>query len=441
MSKRAISWLYSEIPDLIEHGILTPETGAALRSHYGPVDKAGMSGRKIFLLVFSILGATMIGLGLILLFGSNWENLPRPLRAFIALALLVSSQVASFFALNASRPSAARLEGCAIFQSLSVALCIALIGQTYHIPGNLGSFLLTWMLLILPLIYLMQSGMVAAFYLTGITWWAGQVQIEGDQALAFWLLFALFLPYYFWIVRGNRRSAGACWLSWLICLCLSVGTGISLEKAVPGLWIVVYLGLFGCFYLIGRTWWDESGSLWERPFHTFGAGGIFVVSMLLTYTGFWESVGWDHYRSEKWIHPWAAWMDYFLCLVLPFASVFLLVNCYSKLKNSCLLFGIAPILGIICYGSNSLNPDFALIMSLVVFNLYAFILGVDTFRQGVQRIDLPKMNGGLIMLVAVIGSRFLDTGMGFLVRGVGFILLGVVFLAANIWIASRKEAA
>ncbi|MCC6732366.1 MAG: DUF2157 domain-containing protein [Candidatus Omnitrophica bacterium] len=440
MSRRAISWLYSELPDLIQRGILTPETGEALRNHYGPADRNALSGRKIFLWVFGVFGASLVGLGLILLFGSNWENLPRPLRAFLSLALLVSSQAISYSAIQSGGCSSARREGSAVFQSLCVGLCIALIGQTYNIPGNLASFLFSWMLLILPLAYLMQSGVVSAFYLTGITWWAGVVQIEGNQALAFWFLFAMFLPYFFWVIRKDRYSWESSWLSWLICLCLSVGTGISLEKAVPGLWIVVYLGLFGCFYLAGRTWWDESDSIWARPFHAFGAGGIFAISMLLTYKGFWDSVGWYHYRYEKWIHPWAAWMDYILSLTLPFASIFLLVNCYSKLKDSCILYGIAPILGIVCYCSSSLVPSVSLALSLVVFNIYVLALGLATFRLGVLANNLTRMNGGLIILVILIGARFLDTGLGFLLRGIGFILLGTAFLAANLWVGTRKEA-
>ena len=43
MNKKAIQWLYGELPRLVEHGILTPDAEARLRTRYGPVEPARAS--------------------------------------------------------------------------------------------------------------------------------------------------------------------------------------------------------------------------------------------------------------------------------------------------------------------------------------------------------------------------------------------------------------
>ena len=66
------------------------------------------------------------------------------------------------------------------FLFLSVGACISLITQIYNIPGDLSSFLLTWMLLCLPLVYIMQSSIASLLFLTGITYYAVET--------SYWLL-------------------------------------------------------------------------------------------------------------------------------------------------------------------------------------------------------------------------------------------------------------
>jgi hypothetical protein len=47
-----------------------------------------------------------------------------------------------------------------------------MISQTYHMPGSLDQFLITWMLLSLPVVYLMRSVTSLLVYLAGITSWS-----------------------------------------------------------------------------------------------------------------------------------------------------------------------------------------------------------------------------------------------------------------------------
>jgi uncharacterized membrane protein len=72
-----------------------------------------------------------------------------------------------------------------------VAASIALVAQTYNIPGDMPLFILTWMLLIVPLTYLIQITMPAIIYMVGVSVWVTCVSLN---LFLFWPLFLLLLP-------------------------------------------------------------------------------------------------------------------------------------------------------------------------------------------------------------------------------------------------------
>ena len=71
MNKRGIQRLYEELPGLVAQGVLTSEAEARLRAHYGPAEPARPA--RLAVIIFSVLGALLIGAGIILLLGHNWD--------------------------------------------------------------------------------------------------------------------------------------------------------------------------------------------------------------------------------------------------------------------------------------------------------------------------------------------------------------------------------
>jgi hypothetical protein len=78
--------------------------------------------------------------------------------------------------------------------------------------------------------------------------------------------------------------------------------------------------------------------------------------------------------------------------------------------------------------------------SLLVFNLYLAVLGVGTLRNGLRSGQLIQVNGGLVIITALITARFFDSDLPFTVRGILFILIGCGFLAANL-VAKKNRGA
>lgn len=436
MSQKQIRWFLGELSTLLENGVIDGAAAERLRRHYEST--AGPS-RNWALTIFGILGGTLVGLGVILLLAHNWADLSRAARTALAFAPLVAAQLLAVWIFRAGKESSAWREGVGLFWTLAVGAAIALVAQTYHIPGDAGRFALTWMLLTLPIVYLLNATGPALVYLAGITFWAIDAQSNAGQALPFWPLAALILPHVVYAARGNPYAARPALLFWGIAFALCVAVGVTLEKILPGLWIIVYGALFAIFYLAGEFWFGEAPSAWQKPFQTFGAVGGVVLAFLLTYDWPWEEIGWRYWRHGAAYHGFAALLDYSLAALLPAAAIALLVSSIRRGKAHALFIGALPILAVLGFALVAQTGEEA--AALALFNLHVFAVGLGLLVQGFRARRASTVNAGLLVVFALILLRFFDEDLGFVFRGVVFVLLGLAFLAVNLVLARKKGAA
>lgn len=434
MVKKNIQWLYSELPDLINKGILSAEDSDKLKKYYGEITSGGR--QKIVLTVFGILGAFLIGLGIILMLAHNWDAFSRPARTVISLTPLIIAQLLALWTILRHSASVAWRESVSTFFMLAIGSSIALIAQTYHISDSTANFLLTWMLLSIPIVYFMKASFPVILYLIGITCWSGFSQVEIWHAALFWPIFALAIPHVFQSAKNNMYSNRTAILFWGVSICLCVSTGIVMEGTVPGLWIIVYSALFAVLYLTDSLLFGEITGPWRNPFHTVGASGIFIFSLILTYEWAWESIGWRHYRTYGEYNQFAGILDYLLMTALLVIAVCLLVVSIRKRNFFKLLYGVLPVVTVFSYvicgfGENTIMP-------IILFNIYLFVLGIATMTAGFRSYRIGVVNAGMIIIMAQIFARFFDSQMGFVLRGIIFILIGIGFLAANVVLIRRK---
>ncbi len=227
----------------------------------------------------------------------------------LAIAVVLS-------ALAIRRGGTGLCESAGIFHSLAVGACIALIGQTYHLPSNTPGFLLVWALLVLPLIFLLPSTGAYLFYITLICSWSGAAQDEYGQALGFWLLL---IPAVIHVVRLIRREAHEGLVSlWGLILMLPIALGIVLERTVPGLWIISYACFYSLSGLLGlRLSPTESG--WRNPLQTVGLAGITGLTYIFTWQNMWHDIGWSNTRHDGNYQEWGIWFDSAITLGLALA--------------------------------------------------------------------------------------------------------------------------
>lgn len=434
MNRKAVGWLLGELPTLVSEGVLPAEVAERLRGRY---DEYGpRNSTSVALAVFGLLGSLLIGLGVILLLAHNWAQLGRPARAVLSFVPLLLGQAAAGFAVWRRPASSAWREGTGLFLTLAIGASIALVAQTYHLPGDFGAFMLTWTLLAIPAVYALRSVAVASLAFVGLMVWACDAQFEGGHALWFWPLAALLAPFVWSEMRGRPYAPRAVWLAWTVAITLCIAVGVTLERVLPGLWIVIYGSLLALFYLAGSFWFDDAPALWQRPWHTLGSAGVIVLSLMLTYDWPWESIGWNHYRHGYAYREVAAVWDYLLTIALPAGAIALLVTSVRRGHTRRLFYGAMPVLCVVGYASAAGAGGWML--SILLFNVYVFVLGMATLVQGFRARRLGTVNAGLLTLMALIVLRFFDSDWSILGRGLVFIVLGVVFLVVNLVMARRK---
>ena len=164
---------------------------------------------------------------------------------------LVAGQALCAFALLKRTESIAWREASTSFLFFAVAGCIALISQIYNIDGELSSFLLTWLLLCLPLVYLMQSNMASMLYLIGITWYASQFGFftsNREHSYIYWLLLLAILPHYYFLYRRNPSGNFLSFHNWLIPMSMLFALG-TISSSEEELLLMAYMCMLGLFYI------------------------------------------------------------------------------------------------------------------------------------------------------------------------------------------------
>ncbi len=437
MNKKAIQWLYGELPRLVAQGILTPDAEARLRTHYGPVEPARPA--RLAVIIFGVLGALLIGAGIILVLAHNWEDLSRPVRAVLSILPLAAAQGLAVWTILKRPQSLAWREGSGTLLFLMIGSSISLIAQTYNISGDLPGFLLTWSLLGLPVVYLLNAVVPALLYIWGITEWSCHLRFEDGFAAGYWPLAALLLPLIAIWLRSGRYQVRPTLLLWALCVSVTVAAGVTIERVLPGLWIMLYAGLFALMFLAGEFWFADAEGFWNRPLRHFGAAGVMVLAFMLTFEWPWREIGWHYWYWER-IHDvsWRAIPDAVLGSLIPISATVLLVMSVRRKTPLGLLFGLAPILSVVSYALVSLTETYA--PAAGIFDLYLLVIGIWLLVTGIRIGKQGQMNAGLLAITALIVARFFDSDLDFLLRGLIFIALGIAFLVANIVMLRRKGA-
>ncbi len=432
MNKKAVQWLNKELPDLVSKKVISQSVADSLREHYS--DVKSMDKKWFVIILCSVLGALLIGLGIILLFGHNWEELSRPMRVVLSLLPLMIGQAMAMWVVLKRPESQALKEGAATFLSLMVGASIALISQTYNIPGDTPSFILTWMFLIVPLTYLMRATIPAAIFVAGISAWSCHFWDEPLKAFLFWPLLAVVVPHFIWSLRQETYTVRAAILALVMAASVCVAANFTLGRSLPGSWVIIYSSLTAGFYLLGAWEFKGISTNWQKPFQVLGGLGIFIMMFVLTFRFPWQSVAGKYWHATYDASSWAAIPDHILTFLLVAGAALLFYRFAKQRDWMRTLFGALPLLALVAYALGATSEVFAVLL----FNTYLLTVSVFRLMTGIRTNNLSVINTGMVMLSALVLARFFDSEINFVIKGLVFIFIGVGFLATNVIILRRK---
>lgn len=421
MDKKFIAQLYQELPELIEKGVLTPEAADNLKEHYGPGED---KSKPTFLLVFGLIGVLLVGLGIILLIAHNWAQLTRINRLLLSAGLLVAGQLAAGVTLYWKLESRVWRESAAMLHMLSIGAVLALVGQTYHLTGDTDMFILTWMLLSLPLMYLLRASSVSVLYLLGVTYWSASVSSPAEKQFV-WLLLALALPYYWRQLRHDRHANATAILSWVWNICFYGCFTAAFNSYLHAFRPIVYSALFSLNYMLGALYLQNlPGS--RLPFQAIGLAGGILTTYILTYYSYWD-------RLNVGTAPAAAIIMVMILLLLTTGGIAYMLK---QTGQKYLPFVVAPL--IISSGYLLQSVDTSGTAATLLLNSYLLLLGILVIRDGSRQHSIGQVNAGMLLVTLLVVSRFLDANLSFIIRGVVFVCLGIGFLIVN-WLMVRQK--
>jgi hypothetical protein len=440
--RSGIRWLLAELPGLVTSGVLSEESADALRKHYS--SQSSEAPRRLGFILSALLGSLLIGAGVVLLVAHNWDFLNRPVRCAIAFAPLVLSQALAVFVLLRRNESAAWRESAAILNVAAIGTAIALVSQTYQIQGDFARFILVWMLLALPIVYLFRTSVGLSAYFVGTTVWVWSSSRMSDflgaqpNDLWVWALLALGLPAFVTHLRQNRYGYGTL----LATIALAVAAAFSLGQTdaigAHSFWRCSFAGFWTLVYLVGLFSFKDWRPTRPHPFVAAGWIGILSLAVFLTFQDTWRSRQWqDAVNLVPRHYPDALAAGIQIAWVLA-AMLFALYAFWKDREINLIPAGFAPAT-LIAWGiaKRTGNP----LVPALLLNLFMLALGVFTLVRGVRAGRIFEANLGMLVIAILAVARFFDTEFEFVVRGVAFIAIGLGFLATNLVVFKRKGRA
>lgn len=418
--------MQKEIPELLKAGIISPETAERMQQFYR--NKSGQAHNRLFI-VFGILGAILVGLGIILIIAHNWDQFSRSVKTMFSFLPLIVGQVFCLYTILKKNDSITWRESASVFLFFAVGASISLISQVYNIPGDISSFLLTWMLLCLPLVYIMRSSVTSLLYIAGITYWAastGYWSFPSSETYFYWLLLMAIFPHYYFLSIRQPQSNFIFFHHWFIALSITFVLG-TISRGQEEWMYLAYISLFGLFYLMGRSNFFESN---RRPINAYiviGSAGTIIVLLILSFKWFWEDL-----RSVNLAINSSEFLAAAIITVLATVVFFLqrkdrhLVD-LNPVEGVFLIFIIIFIAGIF-------SP-----VAVIFVNLLVFIIGILTVRFGAKTDHLGILNYGLLIISTLVICRFFDTDLSFVARGLLFVGVGLGFFIANSRMLKKRQ--
>jgi uncharacterized membrane protein len=438
--RSGIRWLLAELPELVASGVIGPETAESLRQHYS--EKFSDPSRRFGFVLSAILGSLLVGAGIILLVAHNWDFLSRPVRCAIGFTPLVLSQALAVFVLLCRKESAAWRETAALLNIAAIGTAIALVSQTYQIQGNFARFILVWMLLALPVVYLFRTSLGLAAYFFGAMAW---VLSSKGGALSFflprpndlwvWPLLGLAVPVLVSVLRENRRGYGILLALTALAIAAAFSLGQTDDIGARSFWRCSFAGYWIIIYLVGADLFRDWRATRPHPFVTVGWIGILGLTIYLSFRDNWRTHQWQsavdsvarHYPDALAVGIQVGWVVSGLFL----AAWPLWKRREFNFIPAAALPVVAGAWAIAKWTRNPLLPS-------LLLNFYLLALGVVTLLRGIRAGRAFEANLGMLVIASLAFARFFDSDFEFFIRGIAFITIGLGFLVTNLVVFKRK---
>lgn len=420
------SKIQNDIKELVKEQVISDEVALNIENYYKSIKVN--SPNRLFT-VFAVLGSTLVGLGIILILAHNWDNFSRLIKTIFAFTPLIAGQLIVGYSILKKKSSTWK-EASGVFLFFAVGSCMALISQIYNIPGDFSSYMLTWILLCTPLIYLLKSHALAILHMVFTTNYACSFgYFDGNNTPWFYLmLLASIIPFYYKLLKDKKEHNITSIFNWLLPLSLVIVLGAFVEE-YEELGFLMYVILFGILYNIGKIPFFDYQKIRRNGYLVLGSLGTIYMLLLTSFEWLWKDILGDNIEFNS--------HDFYVTIVVLALALAVLIYSYSKkwiktfnlFQYVFVLFAIMFFIG----ESNSVFP-------IIIINLFVLVLGISTIKIGADKFHFGVLNYGLLIITSLIVCRFFDTNMSFVIRGLLFVAVGIGFFFTNYVMLKKQKS-
>ena len=418
------SKLIKELPELVENEVISQDVATKIERYY--LSKINDNPNRLFT-VFGVLGSILVGLGIILILAHNWDNFSKTIKTGFAFAPLIIGQILVGFSIL-KKKSQTWKEASGVFLFFAVGSSIAMVSQIYNIPGNFANYMLLWILLCAPLVYLLKSHALALLHLIYATIYACNYGYAygGKAPWLFLVLILLLLPYYIKLIQSRSKANITSIFNWLLPLSFVITLGAFITN-FDELIFLSYIILFGLFYNLGKLPVFNNLKLRQNGYLVLGSLGTVVLLLIASFRWVWDDVLRIVSFSGK---------ETSLVTVLFVTSLCVLIYLFLKKQvDKFNLFHFIFIIMTILFFVGLTND----ITPTIISNILILILGINAIKIGIDKMHFGVLNYGLVIIAALIFCRFFDTNMSFVIRGLLFVIVGIGFFATNYVILKKQK--
>ncbi|MGH8709479.1 MAG: DUF2157 domain-containing protein [Burkholderiales bacterium] len=425
MSKH-LEWLTQEVARWRAEGLVDGALAGRILARYtAPAERYW--GR----IIFSAIGAVLVGLGVILFFAYNWQDLSKAAKLALVIGALALAHGSAVWI--ARRPGASRglVEGLHVLGTMLFGAGIWLVAQIYHIDEHYPNAFLVWSAGALAMAWAMPSVVQAMLALFLVAFWAGVEAFEFNAAVhgAPLLVVLGILPLAAW-----RRSRALLFVALAVLFLVTAFAvaGIHAKALLPLLFLMAAAAIVAGTAAPGAAFPAARG-----PLRSVGLLVVLGCSYLLSFKDLAELLARVDFSEPGLV-------DYFLAAGAALAlALFALARSpalrerYRAPELGLLACGLAVVVA----GLFGALPKGGGGLVLLVFNILVLGYAALMILEGSEQLRPALVGLGCLLFAMIAIGRYADLFTSLLVRSAVFVALGVaLFLVGHYYARSRRRA-
>lgn len=436
-----VRWLHDQLPAWVTQGVVSRAQADAIRALY-PEPKAALPWGMI---IFSGIGAVVIGLGIILLLAYNWHAIPKFGKLGLIFGALSAAHITGQWLFRHTDWRRQLGESFSLLGTMLFGAGIWLIAQVYHIDEHYPNGFLFWAIGALALARTMPSvaqGIAAALLLT--IW--GCTECFGFQTPIHWAPLLLAITVGGLAYKERSRLLLIVTLAGFYFILLTNAGHAHHNLAFPAaLQVSALLLALGILSQQSRVFPESAQAL-----KFFGWAGFLVVVFILSFADASDDLLRWH-RELASLKRWFllagyGWLPFILSLA---AWIWIAARVSQKRAESeeqPVERWLVPLTATLCQVLAVALPltEWRMIQDSQVFiagviNLIFLAIAAMWMSRGCREGDLKSVILGSVLLVALVFARYFDLFESLAARGLVFLFVGGALFAEGFFYRRTRQ--